>query len=104
MNRLLILLFLSFGFFACTKQKEAFCVNATVEWMGNPAADGLGWVLKKDTDSVPQFQIYIPVNLSDAYKKQGMNVEACLYQTNEKATCFCASPPNMYFITSIRSR
>ena len=106
MYRLLILTFLCCGLFACTKEKEknTFCINGTVEWMGSPAADGLGWVLKKDTDSTQLFQVYIPSNLSEGFQKHGLAIQACLYQTDEKAGCFCANQPYKYFITSIQKR
>ena len=57
MKRLLITGLLSLFLFACHKgsevgqNPETFCFDGTVRWMGEPAADGLGWVLYKG-DSV----------------------------------------------------
>jgi hypothetical protein len=104
MKNILPLLICGFLFFSCSKQQDTFCIDATVQWMGNPAADGLGWVLSEDRDSVPVYRYYVPRNLAAAYQKNGLQVKVCMYKTSEKATCFCAAPPNKYHIVSITNR
>lgn len=89
---------------SCKKEKQAseFCFDGIVKWMGEPAADGLGWVLYKG-DSL-QGSPYIPQNLPDGFKVNDRKVSACVYQTEEKFSCFCIRPLNTYRITSIKPR
>ncbi len=100
MKRFFVLAFTIVVLFACNKQKEeTFCTTATVLFMGDPAADGLGWVLYADSS---RSLYYVPSNLPASFKKVGLGVNVCLYKTAEKINCFCAAPPNKYFITSIK--
>ncbi len=100
MKRFFILVFFVTVLFACNKQKEeTFCTEATVLFMGDPAADGLGWVLFADST---RGLYYVPSNLPASFKKNGLVVNVCMYKTEEKVSCFCAAPPNKYFITSIK--
>jgi hypothetical protein len=73
-----------------------------VSWQGDPAADGLGWTLVKD--SVGGLSFYIPKNLADNFKIDGQPVHVCLYKTSEKFYCECMLPLNTYHITTIRKR
>lgn len=91
--------------FSCrkeTRNAETFCFDGMVRYLGSPAADGLGWVLYKE-DSVSG-QTYIPQNLSDDFKVDRQKITVCVYKTDEKFSCFCAAPLDVYHIVSIRSR
>ena len=37
-------------FIGCNKDEEKPCEIATVEWGGNPAVDGCGWMIKIDNE------------------------------------------------------
>lgn len=88
---------------ACNKKnEEAICLDGVVRWEGNPAADGLGWVIKNDDST--NTRTYVPLELSDSYKKDGLRVAVCLKETDEKVACFCAQPMNKFRITSIQVR
>jgi len=97
---LLSLIFLS----GCNKEKEEadMCFNGIVRWMGEPAADGLGWTIQKD-DSITT-QPFIPRNLSDEFKVNNLKVHVCMYKTDEKFYCHCVQPLDKYHITSIQKR
>lgn len=98
MKTLLFILFIPLAL-GCKKDKDSFCINAEIRWGGDPAADGLGWHL---FDSIGGFRVFIPRNLPDSLKIDGLPVNACMYPTNEKFYCECARPLNKYHITSIR--
>lgn len=90
---------------SCKKEKqnaETFCFDGIVRYLGEPAADGLGWVLKNE--GYESRQIYVPQNLSDNFKKDGLKVSVCLYKTDEKFSCFCTAPVDVYRIVSIIRR
>lgn len=93
------LIFLS----ACSKKsEETICFDGVVKWQGNPAADGLGWVIQKGDST--NMRSYVPLELANSYKKEGLNVAVCLEETDEKVDCFCAQPMYKYRITSIEVR
>jgi len=98
MKAALFILLISFAI-SCKKEKDLFCVNAEVRWGGDPAADGFGWHL---FDSIGGYKVFIPKNLPDSLKIDGLPVNVCMYQTKEKFYCECARPLNKYHITSIR--
>jgi hypothetical protein len=89
---------------SCTKKEkeESICFDGIVRYAGDPAADGLGWVVQRtDVRSRP----LVPRNLPDNFKVENLPVSVCLYETGEKANCFCAgNPPNYYYITNISRR
>jgi hypothetical protein len=86
-------------FCACKKEEQSFCVDATVRWGGDPAADGAGWYLIADSVRGISFT---PENIPDTLKIDGLLVNACMYDTRNKMSCECAHPPHIYHITSIR--
>jgi hypothetical protein len=93
-----ILLFLFFA--ACKKEHaDTICLDAAVKWGGEPAADGFGWYI---FDSVGGIKNYIPLNLPDGLKIDGLSVHVCMYETMEKFYCMCPQPMNKYHITQIR--
>ena len=105
MKNLLLAFILLCFIFSCKKEvqnAETFCFDGMIRNMGSPAADGLGWVLYK-VDSVSG-QIYIPQNLSDDFKVDRQNVAVCIYKTDEKFSCFCTAPLDVYHIASIKRR
>lgn len=86
---------------SCTKESAStICTDATVEWGGDPAADGLGWYIS--TGDSANHKTYIPQNLPDEMKIDGQAVHVCMYETNEKFYCQCVQPLNKYHITTIR--
>jgi hypothetical protein len=93
---ILLLLF----FAACKKEHaDTICLDAAVKWGGEPAADGFGWYI---FDSVGGIKNYIPLNLPDGLKIDGLSVHVCMYETTEKFYCMCPQPMNKYHITQIR--
>lgn len=105
MKRVLYLVGMLSLLFSCKKEKEneeTFCFDGVVRWAGEPAADGLGWVLYKDDSTTTK--PYIPQNLPDEFKSNDLKVAACIYETDEKFYCFCIQPLSKYRITSIKRR
>ena len=105
MKNLVLATVVSCCLFSCKKESErpdTLCFDGLVRYMGSPAADGLGWVLYKE-DSVSG-QTYIPQNLSDGFKVDRLKVSACVYKTDEKFSCFCTAPLDVYRIVSIKRR
>jgi hypothetical protein len=104
MRSLLYLLLLVFIFGSCKKEQpaETLCFDGVIEWVGDPAADGFGWVIYKDDSA--SGKPYIPRNLDNSLKTDGLKVSVCLYETAEKVVCRCAQPVNKFHIESIRRR
>lgn len=104
MKYFLYLLVLIVAFGSCRKDKEegGICFNGVIKYAGNPAADGLGWVIYKDDSTTTK--PFVPQNLSDGYLKDGLKISVCLKETEEKLYCFCAQPLPKYRITSIQPR
>ena len=89
---------------ACNKEKQGrgFCSEtAVVRWSGDPAADGLGWII---FDSVGGARSMVPRNLSNEYKIDNLPVSVCMVETDEKYPCECLQAVNKYQITYIRKR
>jgi hypothetical protein len=101
MKYCLILLLTILTFTSCTKERDSECVDGMIEYMGDPAADGLGWVLRTEAES-PQY--FVLDKLPAEYRVDDLRVTACIYNTGEKMTCFCASAPDKYAVSSIRKR
>lgn len=104
--RLLILVLLVFAA-SCNKSiskepeepgpKIAGPFNAIVVWYGEPAADGLGWVLKLDSQKIEK-----PSNLPKEFEINGLKVNVTYEPSSEKFACFCVQGfINMVRITSI---
>ena len=105
MRSILLASVLALLLLACKKEKaeeQDVCFDGVVRWMGEPAADGLGWVLYKDDTAYKQ--PYVPQNLPDDFKVANQKVSVCLSQTGEKFSCFCAVPLDVYHITTIQRR
>ncbi|HEY1115710.1 MAG TPA: hypothetical protein VGE66_19235 [Chitinophagaceae bacterium] len=101
MKYLPLLLLTTLAFTSCSKERDSECLDGTIEYMGDPAADGLGWVLRTDGEN-PRY--FVLGNLPGNYQVDDLEVNACLYNTGQKMTCFCAEPPDKYAVTSIRKR
>lgn len=89
---------------SCKKEKqgETVCFDGLIQWHGDPAADGLGWVIVKD-DSTTTKPLVLQ-NLADSLKTDNLKVAACISETDELFYCECARPLNKYHIQSIRRR
>ena len=71
--------------------------NAIVMWFGEPAVDGLGWVLKLDSQKIEK-----PSNLTKEFQVDGLKVMVTYEPSTEKFPCFCVQGfINMVRITSI---
>jgi len=89
---------------ACKKNtvsNNATCGTATVRYMGDPAADGLGWTLFIG-DSTGTGHTEIPEHIADMYKVNGLVVDVCYERTDHLFYCFCTSPFKMINIVSIK--
>jgi len=87
---------------SCKKDKaSSSCTTAVIQYAGDPAVDGLGWIMI--TDSVGSFKYESPDNLSDMFKVNGLVVDVCYFMTEKDFICFCPPPlKKMVHITSIR--
>jgi hypothetical protein len=102
MKHLIILLLVALSFASCSKDADAECMDGTIHYTGDPAADGLGWVLVTTGTESPR---YLILNILPAvYQQEQLSVKACLVNTGQKATCFCAAPPDTYRVVSIERR
>jgi len=103
MKRLFLILAACTFLTSCDKEREetnALCLEGTIQWGGDPAADGRGWIFVP-TEST---QVYYLKNLPEAYKQNNLQVATCLKQTAEKANCFCQPQPYLYAVTSIQRK
>ena len=82
--------------------QNSVCTAATVKYYGDPAADGLGWVLLV-SDSTGG-HVEIPENLAGSYKTDGLAVDVCYEKTTHLFYCFCTQPYKMVNIVSIKKR
>jgi hypothetical protein len=71
-------------------------VNATIEWSGDPALDGLGWVIHTSDGAVE-----VPDNLSEEFKQDQMAVVVSYQRTDKRVPCRCAEPKYYVHILSI---
>ena len=101
----LIFLFSAYVFTGCKKEysyeHEPFdCMKATVRWTGDPALDGRGWQLQKDSTNI----WYEPLNLPAQFKHDSLKVSVCLQKTDTRVYCFCSGTFYAYTIISIELR
>lgn len=90
---------------SCKKEPqnaETFCFDGLVRYLGSPAADGLEWALLQEGND--SRRVYVPQNLPDNLKTDSLKVSVCLYKTDEKFSCFCVVPMDVYHIVSIKRR
>lgn len=91
---------------SCRKEKqETICVNGYIEWTGDPAADGTGWVLVEENEGQTS-KVFVLKDLPGSFQESGMLVNACVYETDERVMCFCPvdTVRYKYAITSIKKR
>lgn len=91
---------------SCKKEKQdTICVNGHIEWTGDPAADGTGWVLVEDNESQTS-KVFVLTDLPNTFQESGLPVNACVYETDERVVCFCPVDTirYKYAITSINKR
>jgi hypothetical protein len=100
----LLPIWILFLFTACQKEDQPAtrCMDGLIRWEGDPAADGLGWTVRKEGDSWPI--PYVLDNLPTEFQQDSLPVNICLYKTDEKLHCQCAQPMDKYRITSIKRR
>ena len=101
MKKLLFISFCTFIFSACSKEnilaeEEQPAKQATIDYMGNPAADGLGWVLRFDDQSYE-----IPTNLTDDFESDELDVKVKYKRSAKTFPCRCLEPKPMVDIISI---
>ncbi len=98
MKTIITLAFTVLLFAGCTKQNDTelnAAVGATVEFMGSPQQDGLGWVLMIDG------KVEIPTNLPEEFKVQSLAVLVVYKRADRTFPCRCITPPVMIDIISI---
>ncbi|HEX8331920.1 MAG TPA: hypothetical protein VF622_04815 [Segetibacter sp.] len=88
-------------FTGCTKEnlleeQEVPAKQATIDYMGNPAADGLGWVLRFADQSYE-----IPTNLGENFQSDELNVKVAYKRSAKTFPCRCTEPKYMVDIISI---
>ena len=67
-------------FIGCNIDEEKPCEIATVEWGGNPAVDGCGWMIKIENES------YLPESLAEEFQED--NLEICItYESIDSLYC-----------------
>jgi hypothetical protein len=95
-----VLIIIVIFFIACKKStvdnNGETCTVATVKYAGDPAADGLGWILVTDTVN---YKYLPPEEIPAAYKVNGLLVDVCYVKTDKDFVCFC--PPPQQKIVSI---
>ncbi len=97
MNNFLLAIILATTINNCNTSDD--CKNALVSWHGDPAADGMGWVLELDND-----KFEVPENLPDSFKVADIKVKVCYKATDKKVECRCATPRFFVNISSITRR
>lgn len=97
MNNLLFAILIAVTVDACNQNNV--CRHAAVEWHGDPAADGMGWVLQLDGDKYD-----VPGNLPDSFKLADSKVKVCYKTTDKKVECRYATPKFLVNISSITRR
>jgi hypothetical protein len=101
MKALFIILSCIFIFTGCTKEnlvaeQEVPAKEATIDYMGNPAADGLGWVLRFADQSYE-----IPTNLGESFQHDELKVKVAYNKSTKTFPCRCTEPKYMVDIISI---
>lgn len=97
MNHLLFAILLATTISTCNTNNN--CKNAVVSWRGDPAVDGMGWVLELTND-----KFEVPENLPDSFKVADTKVKVCFTPTHKKVECRCATPRFLVNISSITRR
>ena len=100
MKHIFLSILLVLLFAACQKDTNAVCTDGVIRWGGEPAVDGLGWYYQ--SEDLPK-SVKLK-NLSTAWQKDGLQVQACIIKLDEKYQCFCAEPMDVYQVKSIRQR
>ena len=72
--------------------------KATIDYMGDPALDGYGWVIRVDND------FEIPDNLSNEFKVDEMEINVVYKKTDKLYPCRCTNPKYMVNIVTISKR
>ena len=81
------------------KSSEIGTQQATVVYAGDPAADGLGWVLAVSTDYGSKY--VSPQNLPEDYMQDGMRVNVEYKSTGQYYPCRCRTKVPYVVITEI---
>jgi hypothetical protein len=101
---ILVACFAVFAVVSCKKETTdgSICTTAMVHYGGDPAADGVGWVLVTDTTT---WKFEVADNLDVLFKTEGLFVDICYLLTTEDFVCFCMpSTRKKIHLTSIRRR
>jgi hypothetical protein len=97
MNHILFAILFATTINTCNTHND--CKNAVVSWHGDPASDGMGWVLELGTD-----KFEVPENLPDSFKVTDTKVKVCFKATDKRVECRCATPRFLVNISSITRR
>jgi hypothetical protein len=109
MKKLLFILSAAFILVSCKKDAvdvAAVCQDGKIEWKGDPAADGLGWVFTPvtATNTADSSSFYVVRELPQSFQVDQLSVNACLSNTGQKVSCMCLNAPYAYTLVSIRRR
>ena len=67
-----------------------------VKYMGDPAADGLGWVLRMNDNSIES-----PTNIAGEFQRDELLVSVAFKRSSKTFPCRCDEPKYMVDIISI---
>jgi hypothetical protein len=75
-------------------------LDGTIQWGGDPAADGAGWTfIAAETNKRYQLK-----GLSQTFQVDDLKVAISLKETTEKAPCFCPDPPFLFAVVAIEKK
>lgn len=98
MEKIIVVLLCGTLFFSCSKKDsfngDSFCADGYIRWKGQPAADGLGWVFYRNTGRTNP---YVLKNLPESFKRDLLNVNICLEETQERFSCYCTTGSVPYY-------
>jgi len=108
MRKVIFILALFLSIVGCKKEdgkSASICINGHIQWAGDPAVDGRGWVLVEETEAINPRQ-FVLKNLPSEFQVNELAVKACMYETEERVSCMCPQNPPVYkyAVTSIRRR
>lgn len=101
MKKLSVIAFFTWMLAGCSKEnnfseEKVAPQPATVQYMGEPAADRLGWVLKMSNNSIE-----IPTNLPRDFQRDNLLVSVTFRRSGQTFPCRCLELKRMVDIISI---
>jgi hypothetical protein len=100
MKKIIVVLIALNFLFSCKKENNknnTICFSGKIIWAGDPAADGLAWIIQDEVNNIT-FKILEP---DTNFRQDGLTVNVCLTKTTEIFSCRCPAPIAVYKIESI---